>query len=162
MKAFAEKIQNGLRPGRGVIATGVSRNPSRSGFLHAGAKVSGGQGIEPAARDAELIGSLKSFQSALSKGFQHIPDEGRRVTADKLLVIFRTWSIPCRPVPAASLFVGLRYAPASSKTGGGVDCPALLTTQLVLLCSHRDISLFPARAFAATTLRATSAPTNNH
>jgi hypothetical protein len=66
-----------------------------------------------------LIGCLDGFQPALSEGFEHIPDEGRCVTMDELLVIFRTRSIPCWTVPAASLFVGLRYAPASSKTGGG-------------------------------------------
>ena len=135
MKPFAEKIQNGLRPRSRVIAAGVARNPVRTLFMSASAEVSGGESIESAAGNPELISRLNGFQPVLSKGFEHIPDEGRRVTVDELLVVFRTASIPSLAVSAASLFVGLRYAQASSKTGGGVGlscfanyttCPALL------------------------------------
>jgi hypothetical protein len=61
MKPFAEKIQNGLRPRSGVIATGVARNPGGPGFMSVSAEVSGGESIESAAGDPELISRLKGF-----------------------------------------------------------------------------------------------------
>jgi hypothetical protein len=123
------------------MAAGVARQPVRALFLRAGTEVSGGESVESAAGDAELIGSLRSFQPALSKSFEHIPDEGRRVTTDELLVVFRTGSIPARLTPAASLFVGLRYAQASSKTGGGGELSCFANYTTCPLCSHRDSQL---------------------
>jgi hypothetical protein len=87
--------------------------------MSASAEVCGGESIASAAGNPELISRLNGFHSVLRKTFEHISNKGRRVTSNELLVIFRTGSIPCRTVPAASLFVGLRYTPASSKTGGG-------------------------------------------
>ena len=169
MKSFAQELQNGLRPSRGVIAAGVARHPVRALLLRAGTEVNGGQSVESTAGDAELIGSLRSFQPALSKGFEHIPDEGRRVTADELLVVFRTGSIPARTAPAASLFVGLRYAQASSKTGGGMglSCFANYTTCPALLAPRHNNHTLPKtspRFFAMSASRKSfvdSAQTDN-
>ena len=69
------------------------------------------------------------------------------------MVLFKSVSSANR-IPPPSPFVGLRYAPASSRTGRGDDpqhlvaqkCPALLTTESVLLCSPRDS---PNRSFTA-------------
>ena len=58
MQPFAQEIQNGLRPRDGVIAAGVAGDPIGSLFMSTNAEVSGGQSIEPTARDAELIDRL--------------------------------------------------------------------------------------------------------
>ena len=90
MKPFAQEIQNRLRPGSGVIAAGVARNPDWSSFMSASTEVSGGQSVQPAAGNPELISRLNSFQPVLRKTFEHISNKGRRVTSNELLVIFRT------------------------------------------------------------------------
>ena len=61
MQPFAQKIQNGLRPRGRVIAAGVAGNPNRSLFMSASVEVSGGESIESAAGDSELIGRLNGF-----------------------------------------------------------------------------------------------------
>ena len=93
MEPFAQKVQNGLRPGCGVIAARVAGCPDRCGFPGASPEESSGESIKPAAGNAELISGLNGFEPGLSKGFEHIPDEGRRVTANELLVVFRAWRI---------------------------------------------------------------------
>jgi hypothetical protein len=82
----------------------------------------------------------------LAEGFQNMTDERGGVTMEQLLVLFINRAYLAGAAPTASLFVSLRYAPASSKTGrwgnaiGGLaqHCPALLTTESVLLCFPRD------------------------
>ena len=83
-------------------------------------------------------------QSVLSDGGEDMADEGMGVAMRELLILFksRRWA---RRIPPPSPFVGLRYAPASSRAGRGDDrsggppgskvswfanyriCPALLT-----------------------------------
>ena len=109
-----------------MVAAGVAGNPEGCCFLGAGAEVSRGEGIETTAGDAELIGRLGSPQCAFGKGFEHIADKRRRVTMDELLVIFRAERIPCRLTPAASLFVGHRYARPPQRLAARVE--------VVLLC----------------------------
>jgi hypothetical protein len=69
------------------------------------------------------------------------------MTIGSLLVLFKEVSSASR-IPTPRPFVGFRYAPASSRTGRGNDlehlvaqkCPALLSTEFVLVCSPRDRS----------------------
>jgi hypothetical protein len=113
-KPFAEEIQNEWRPGDGVIAAGMARDPEVFDFSGAGSKISGGKDIEPAARDAKLISGLDGRQGASIETIAHVADKCRCQPVAELLVVFRAGRIP------------------------GGSCPALLTTQLVLLCSPRD------------------------
>jgi hypothetical protein len=48
VQAFVEEVQNGLGPGRGVVAAGAAGEPERSMFFSAGAEVSGGERVEAA------------------------------------------------------------------------------------------------------------------
>jgi len=95
-------------------------------FAGASAEVSGGERVETAAGEAKLVGSLGGLERAVAKGGEDIADERRRVTMGELLVVFKGWRIPCRPVPAASLFVGLRSARPPPRLAAG--------TGVVLLC----------------------------
>lgn len=126
VEPFVEKIQNRLGPGGGVVAAGVAGNPAADCCLGASAKVSRGESIKAAAGDAELIGCLGGPQGALGKGFEHIADKRRCMTTDELLIIFRAGRIPRRRTPAASLFVGHRYARPPQRLAAGVE--------VVLLC----------------------------
>jgi hypothetical protein len=126
VQAFAEKFQNRLRPRRGVVTARVAGNPEGRCFLGAGAEVSCGEGVEAAAGDTQLISGPSGAQRALGKGFEHIANKRRRMTMDELLVVFRARRLPCWPAPAASLFVGHRYARPPQRLAAGAT--------VVLLC----------------------------
>jgi hypothetical protein len=92
-----------------------------------------------------LFRRLGCRQRLLPKASQHMVDESRSVAMGQLLVLFkRIGSVNRRPPP--SPFVGLRYAPASSRTGRGAGtqarmrqtCPGLLSTKSVLVCFTHD------------------------
>ena len=136
---FAEEVQHGLRPGRGMIAARVAGPPERSGGLGAGGEISGGQDVKPAAGDPQLAYGLGGRQGALIKVFKHVADKRGCQPMAELLIVFRAGENTRRPGRCRQSFRRPSLRSASSKTGGsGSSCPALLTTQLVLLCSPRD------------------------
>ena len=99
VQAFVEEVQNGLRPGRSVVAAGAAGEPERSLFYCAGAEVSGGERVEAAGRDAQLVGGLVSRQCALAEPVEHIADERGCVTMDELLMLFKGEQATRRPCP---------------------------------------------------------------
>src|ERR1017187_10560596 len=66
-------------------------------------------------------------------------DEGRRVTMDELLILFKDVKRNRRAWPHHPSFRRASLRSPSSKRGGAAKkIPALLTTKLLLLCSPRD------------------------
>jgi len=80
IQPFLEEVGHRLGPSGGVVATRGSRDPQARFLAGAGAQVSGGEGIEAAARQAELFGRFGGRQGALAEGSQHMPDKRRGVT----------------------------------------------------------------------------------
>ena len=68
-------------------------------FFGAGAEVSGGQRVEAAGRDAQLVGGLVGRQRALPEPIEPIADEGRGVTMEELLMLFKDEQAARRPCP---------------------------------------------------------------
>ena len=99
VQPFAEEVQNGLGPRRGVVAAGAAGEPGSSLFFGVGAEASGGQRVEAAGRDAQLVGGLVGRQRALPEPVEHIADEGRGVTMDELLRLFKDEQATRRPCP---------------------------------------------------------------
>ena len=69
----------------------------------------------------------------LPEAFQHMTDEGGRVTMNELLVFFKDRQDTRKPVCSARLFVGHRYARPSQRRAK--------QTGKVLFCSPRDTRL---------------------
>ena len=88
-QTFGEQIDNGLVPTGGMIAARSSGSPEGVLFSGAGGVVSGGQSVEAAAGESELRESLRGVQRVLAEAFQHMADEGQRVTMNQLLVFFK-------------------------------------------------------------------------
>ena len=109
-QTFFEQVNDGLRPRGGMIATGSTGRPE--GLLYSGARgvVSGGQSVKATAGDAELAGGLGRVQGVLPEAFEHMADEGGRVTMNKLLVFFKDAQDTRDLVCTARLFVGHRFA----------------------------------------------------
>ena len=59
-QAFLEELDDGLRPSGGVIATRDSRDPQGRFVFRESQEVCGGESVETAAGDAELLGRLNS------------------------------------------------------------------------------------------------------
>ena len=72
---FSQQVQDGLRPGSGVVAAGQAGDPEGGLFLRAGPEVLGGECIEPAGGNAELLGCRSSIQGALPEGVEHMADK---------------------------------------------------------------------------------------
>ena len=72
-----------------MIAARSTRHPKLRLLFSAGARVSGGQRVEAAAREAELVGGFGGRQGVLPESFEHLPDERGRVTMEQLLVFFK-------------------------------------------------------------------------
>ena len=99
VQAFVEEVQNELGPGRGVVAAGAAGEPERSLFFSAGAEVSGGERVEAAGRDVELVGGLGGRQLALPERVEDIADKRGCVTMDELLMLFKGEQATRRPCP---------------------------------------------------------------
>lgn len=109
-----------------MIAAGMAGDPEVFDFSGASRKISGGQDVEPAARDTKLISGLDGRQGTSIETIEHIADKCRCQPVAELLVVFRARRIPGRPAPAASLFVGHRYARPPQRLAAGAA--------VVLLC----------------------------
>jgi hypothetical protein len=68
-------------------------------FFGAGTEVIGGERVEAAGRDAQLVGGLGGRQRALQERVEHIADEGGCVTRDELLMLFKDEQATRRPCP---------------------------------------------------------------
>jgi len=79
IQAFFEEVDDRLGPSGGVVTTRGSRNPQLLLLARAGTKVTGGEGIEAAGGQAELLGSFGGRQRVLPEGSPHMTDEGRCV-----------------------------------------------------------------------------------
>ena len=88
-QTFGEQLDHGLGPTGGRIATRSSGSPEGLRFAGAGGVVSGGQSVEAAAGESQLSAGLGRVHSVLPEAFQHMADEGRRVTMNQLLVFFK-------------------------------------------------------------------------
>lgn len=75
----------------------------------------------------------------LPECIEHMADEGGSVTMDDLLILFKDVKRSRRSCPHHPSFRRASLRSPSSKRGGAdKKIPALLTTQLLLLCSPRD------------------------
>ena len=66
-QAFYQEVDDGLRPGAGVITARNSRDPQTLLLARAGAEVIGAESVEAAAGEAKLFGGFKGRQGALAK-----------------------------------------------------------------------------------------------
>ena len=72
---FDQELDDGLRPRRGMIATGSAGRPERWLLADARGVVSGGQGVKAAEREAELRGGLDGAARVLPECVEHMADE---------------------------------------------------------------------------------------
>ena len=63
-----------------MIATGSAGRPEWGLFAGARRVVSGGQSVEAAGREAQLLGSLDGTERVLPERVEHMADEGGCVT----------------------------------------------------------------------------------
>lgn len=66
---FFQKVNDGLGPRGGVVAAGTAWGPKMLFSLSASIGVSGGQNIEAAAGDAQLMGGFYGAEGALLERF---------------------------------------------------------------------------------------------
>lgn len=132
-QALFEQVGDRFGPSGGMVTPGGSRHPQALFLSRVGSEVIGGKRIEAAAGQAELFGSFGGRQGVLPEGSQHMPDERWCVAIGQLLVLFKSIASTHR-IPTPSPFVGLRYAPASSRAGRGDDPQHLMWHKNVLLC----------------------------
>src|SRR5207247_1289466 len=138
-QSFFEEFHDGLRPSGGMIAPGSSGRPERGLLAGARGVVRRGERIEAAGREAELFGGLDGALSVLPERVEHVADEGGRVTMNELLMLFKDAQDSRRPWPHHPSFRRASLRSPSSKRGGAAKAiPVLLTTQVLLFCSHRD------------------------
>ena len=78
-QALFEEVGDRIRPSGGVVATRGSRKPQTRLLAGVGAEVIGGECIEAAVGQAQLLGGLGGRQGLLAEGSQHMPDESRGV-----------------------------------------------------------------------------------
>ena len=86
---FGEQLEDGLRPGGGVIAARSAGGPEGFLFSSAGGVVNGGQRVKATGREAELFRGLGGRQRLLPESVQHMADESGRVAMDELLMLFK-------------------------------------------------------------------------
>ena len=116
---FGQEGQHGLGPRSSVVAAGAARLPGRAELAGAGAAISDGQGIEPAAGEAEFLGCRRRRERSLAKVGEHIADECRRMTVGELLVIFKGGQVTRQSCPHRHSFRRASLRSPSSKNGGG-------------------------------------------
>ena len=134
IQALDQKVDDGLRPGCGVITTRVARCPNVSLLVSTGVEVAAEENVEATARDAELFGRLSSGQRALPMGFENMPNERIGVPVMKLLVLFRAADVTRRGRPSGQSFrpPSLRSGIPQRLAGGPVPLAPLAAG--VLLC----------------------------
>ena len=89
-QTFYEEVSDWFGPGDGMVATRGSRAPLIRFLLGSGQKVIGGERIETAPRQTELIGGLGCGQSLVLERSQDMANEGRSVAVRELLVLFKS------------------------------------------------------------------------
>ena len=88
-----------------------------------------------------MSGGLDGTEFVLPECGEHMADEGRRVTMDELLILFKDVKRNRRAWPHHPSFRRASLRSPSSKTDGAAKgIPVLLTTELLLFCSPRDIN----------------------
>lgn len=73
-----------------MVAAGASGRPKMSLFLSTSPEIIGGQKIELAAGEAELVGGLGSGQEVLLKAFENVTNKRVGMPVEQLLVLFIT------------------------------------------------------------------------
>ena len=93
-----------------MITARSARQPYVGCFVRPGFEVLGAQSIETAPGNFELVSGLGGAESQLPKTLQNVTNEGRRVSMEQLLVLFKNaaWS---RTASRTSYSVGLGLAP---------------------------------------------------
>ena len=79
-KTLVKEVNDWLGPGGGVVTAGGSRGPPAHFLLGASVEVFGGQRVEAAARQVELLGRFDGRYGLLPEAGQHMTDESWRVT----------------------------------------------------------------------------------
>ena len=146
---FFEEFEDGLRPGCRMVAVGSAGGPERCLLAGAGGVVSGGQRVEAAAGEAELLGGLRGVQGVEAEAFKDMTNERGRVTMNELLVLFKARRL-CATRPAPTVFSRARHPPppgfgcarlatlafAPPHPGGGGRSPSgpVVQTSRVLFC----------------------------
>ena len=77
---FYEELDDGFGPGGGVVAARGARGPPLFFLGGAGAEVVGAEGVETAARQAQLLGGGGGRQGLLAEGSEDVTDKSRGVT----------------------------------------------------------------------------------
>ncbi len=72
---FDQEFDDGLRPRRGMIATGSAGRPERWLLARARGVVSGGQRVKAAGREPELCGGLDGAARVLPECVEHMADK---------------------------------------------------------------------------------------
>ena len=112
IQALDEQVDHGLRPGLGVVTTGVARRPESAFLVSPSVEVAAEENVEATARKAELSGGLSSGQRAMPKGLEHMPDERAGVAMMELLIVFRAADPTRRSRPC-----GQSFRPPSLRSG---------------------------------------------
>ena len=125
-----------------MVAPGSAGGPEGGRLAGAGGVVNGGQRVEAAGREAELRGGLSRTQRVLSERVEHMADESRGVTVEELLMLFKDAQCnrPSRTHHPSFRRASLR-SPSSKRGGASGKIPVLLTTEVLLFCSPRDMSI---------------------
>ena len=142
VESFAEQFQHGLRPGCGVVSSGSAGNPERVFFIGAGAEVGGEQNVKAAGRQAEFLGSVRGADSMIAERVEHMPDKGRSMAVDELLMFFKLAEYQ-RNSPRRPSFRRASLRSPSSKTDGAerrTSCFANYRTCPVLIAPRHGIS----------------------
>ena len=134
VQALDEQVDHGLRPGFGVVTTGVARRPGAAFLVSRSVEVTAEENVEATAREAELCGGLGSGQRALPKGFEHMPNERAGVTMMELLIVFRAADPTRRSRPCGQSFRSPSLRSGIPQRLAAGPEPLVLLGASVLLC----------------------------
>ena len=144
---FLEQCQHQWWPRFGMVVTRSAGRPEGFRFFCPGEPISGGQRVEPARREVELVGGGGGRQGAFTKTCEPMTDEGGRVTLAELLMFFKGQQDTPSSHPCRQSFRRPSLRSASSKTGGRdearhreptLSCFANYTTPPVLLAPRQE------------------------
>ena len=115
-KQFVQQGKHLGGPRFTAIAARTFGRPARDGAAGHGLKITAPKAIKITRADLQFSRALLSGDLIGAEAFEDIPDKRRGVAMNQLLILFFKRTLPPKSHLISSLFVGLRSAPASSKT----------------------------------------------